>query len=652
METVLSWMLIPNFWEAAPLILIEDHALKRSLGLSAGARRFSPQAVKQSKKLPLQLAELQSLRQRGGELEPYFKSLARLETRLILYEAVKRGHLLRIQPPLAAAAPKSGFPQEDGSQEDSPQEGGSQEGGSQESSSQKDGPQEDGPQEDGSQEDGSQGNIRQEAESQGGEPAAWLSVSGLRGGAQKQFQKAIRSYIHLISLLPGAEKAAPAGGPAGALGAVLPGAFRKKQPPPAALAPSLPAAEKKAKDSLKEGGGLRSLPSGSSLPAGKPSSGPAAAGSFEAGAPENAAEAGGQKAADFSERLARLQKDLDQFQAMAFAGSPGKHFQKRRIQAEIFYNSLKPFQKAWMLYLLFLFFALLAYLLKNPALIFRWRPPGLLPVFALGFLSHTLGLALRSYIMARPPVSNMFETVVWVPWAALLAGMAFLIKGARAPFLAAAILAFFCLFLTEAAPKALDSSLQPLEAVLRSSFWLSTHVLVITMSYSFFFLAFVLGDMALLSYIARKEGGMAFVRKMSAPIYRSLQWGVALLAAGTVLGAIWADYSWGRFWGWDPKESWALVSLLGYLALLHGRLAGWIRDMGMAVGAVLMFFLVIMAWYGVNFILGAGLHSYGFGTGGAGYVAGFLALHLILCGLALLRRRGAFWPPQGIFKGP
>ncbi|HAG90670.1 MAG TPA: cytochrome C biogenesis protein, partial [Bdellovibrionales bacterium] len=82
-------------------------------------------------------------------------------------------------------------------------------------------------------------------------------------------------------------------------------------------------------------------------------------------------------------------------------------------------------------------------------------------------------------------------------------------------------------------------------------------------------------------------------------------------------------------WGWDPKETWALIALLGYLAVLHARLTGWVRSFGMAVTSVLGFSLVIMAWYGVNFVLGAGLHSYGFGAGGVEYVTGFVVLHIL-----------------------
>jgi cytochrome c biogenesis factor len=115
--------------------------------------------------------------------------------------------------------------------------------------------------------------------------------------------------------------------------------------------------------------------------------------------------------------------------------------------------------------------------------------------------------------------------------------------------------------------------------------------------------------------------------------------GTLLLATGTMLGGVWASYSWGRFWGWDPKETWAFIALLGYLAILHGRMVGWIREFGMAVGAILGFLLILMAWYGVNFVLGTGLHSYGFGSGGYAYVGGFVAFELLVIVAAVLRRR-------------
>ena len=123
-------------------------------------------------------------------------------------------------------------------------------------------------------------------------------------------------------------------------------------------------------------------------------------------------------------------------------------------------------------------------------------------------------------------------------------------------------------------------------------------------------------------------------------IYRAIQIGVSFLGPGIILGGVWADYSWGRFWGWDPKETWALIAFLGYLAVLHARLVGWLKSFGMAAAAILSFSLVIMAWYGVNFILGAGLHSYGFGAGGVEYVSVFVGLHIVLVVFVATVRKG------------
>jgi cytochrome c biogenesis factor len=114
---------------------------------------------------------------------------------------------------------------------------------------------------------------------------------------------------------------------------------------------------------------------------------------------------------------------------------------------------------------------------------------------------------------------------------------------------------------------------------------------------------------------------------------------VLLLAAGTILGGVWANYSWGRFWGWDPKETWALIALLCYLLTLHGRLAGWWTEFGLVVASVICFLAILMAWYGVNFVLGKGLHSYGFGVGGETYVAIFVVLDLLFVAFAIWRYR-------------
>jgi ABC-type transport system involved in cytochrome c biogenesis permease subunit len=141
-------------------------------------------------------------------------------------------------------------------------------------------------------------------------------------------------------------------------------------------------------------------------------------------------------------------------------------------------------------------------------------------------------------------------------------------------------------------------------------------------------------------YLRGEKQNHEKIKEITTGIYRSMQIGVAFLAPGIILGGIWADYSWGRFWGWDPKETWALIALLGYLAVLHARYAGMIRNFGLVVTAIVTFSLVIMAWYGVNFVLGAGLHSYGFGAGGLEYVSAFVAAHMLAVVYVSVIRRG------------
>ena len=131
-------------------------------------------------------------------------------------------------------------------------------------------------------------------------------------------------------------------------------------------------------------------------------------------------------------------------------------------------------------------------------------------------------------------------------------------------------------------------------------------------------------------HVAMQETA-AKIKPLSNFIYRSMQVGVLLVAAGTILGGVWADYSWGRFWGWDAKEVWALITLLVYLVPLHGRFAGWVNTFGLVMASVVCFLSVLMAWYGVNFLLGVGLHAYGFTKGGSQGTVGLF----VLCTLSI-----------------
>ncbi len=327
------------------------------------------------------------------------------------------------------------------------------------------------------------------------------------------------------------------------------------------------------------------------------------------------------------------------FQIAARAENSNLYPDGKDIAIEVHYEEFHPFRFAWILYV---FSAIVMGIAWNR----ESRPDGKYlgraawALALIAFVIHTYGFGLRCYLTGRPPVSNMYESVIWVSWGTMLFAFFFEWKQkAKFVLLAGTVVATFCNIVADAVPHVLDSSLQPLEPVLRSNLWLTVHVLTISISYSAYFLAWSLGNFGLF-FVARGDSAQSpRVEALTIAIYRCIQVGVVLLAAGTILGGVWADYSWGRFWGWDPKETWALIALLGYLALLHARLSGWVKNIGMLVGAVVAFNLVMMAWYGVNFVLGAGLHSYGFGAGGVEYVSAFVLANMAFVGYAYAMNR-------------
>jgi cytochrome c-type biogenesis protein CcsB len=272
-----------------------------------------------------------------------------------------------------------------------------------------------------------------------------------------------------------------------------------------------------------------------------------------------------------------------------------------------------------------------------------WRIAGFVVVVA-GLLFHASGIVMRCLIAGRPPVTNMYESIIWVSFAVSFFGLIFFLRYRAAIYLLAALpVSLVALLLVHQMPIAMPSSIDPLVPVLRDNFWLTIHVLTITLSYAAFALAMGFGHILLWRY-ARNPIAARVDQPMHFWLYRVLQLGVILLAAGTILGGVWANYSWGRFWGWDPKETWALIALLCYILTLHGRLAGWWTQFGLVVASVVCFLAVLMAWYGVNFVLGKGLHSYGFGIGGETYVAAFVVTDLLFVAFAIWRYRSTKTP--------
>lgn len=294
-----------------------------------------------------------------------------------------------------------------------------------------------------------------------------------------------------------------------------------------------------------------------------------------------------------------------------------------QIGAELFLVKARPFRWTWILLLTAFLVAYTAQTLSRREGVTESVRRGIrsLTVAAavlsgLALVSMVVGFALRVLVSGRAPVTNMYETTLWVGFGCVLFGMGIAALYRSRIVLAAVATAGALVFvLADSIPAVLNPAIAPLTPVLRSNYWLTLHVLTVTISYAAFLVSMALGNLGLFQVF--RPGSEEFRKQLAHYTYRAMQLGVLLLTSGIILGGIWADYSWGRFWGWDPKETWSLIADLGYLMVLHGRFTGWVRTFGTLLGAVLAFYGVVMAWYGVNFILASGLHSYGFSEGGA-----------------------------------
>ncbi len=311
---------------------------------------------------------------------------------------------------------------------------------------------------------------------------------------------------------------------------------------------------------------------------------------------------------------------------------PAKEADASLMQLEVAYNRIHPFRWTWIAYAV-------ATIGLIAAAMSRSKGVGVIAngLLVLAIVVNAVAFAWRCRITGWAPVTNMYETVVWVSMmAAVFAGAMGWIYRNRTIAIAGAVTAVIGGIIADVMPPSLGDEIASLAPVLRSNYWLTIHVLTIVSSYAALALACVLGNVWLARAVIRR-GDRATPASSLQMVYRSIQVGVLLLAAGTILGGLWADVSWGRFWGWDPKEVWALIALLTYLALLHGRYAGWVGPFGLAAGSVLCFSTVLMSWYGVNFVLGVGLHSYGFGTGGQAYVGTYVLLQIVYVAVARVR---------------
>ena len=319
--------------------------------------------------------------------------------------------------------------------------------------------------------------------------------------------------------------------------------------------------------------------------------------------------------------------------------NPSAYAAPWRLRWEVLYNQVAPFRVARVIYLV----SVVGFLLSLGG-VRRTFAAGSLAALVAAFVIHSAGIISRVVLGGRPPVSNFYETMLWLPFVAVALALVFERIYRVSYFgLAAAAVAAITLVLADHLP--LDSSISPVVAVLHSNLWLTIHVLTIVASYGALTLATALAHVYGGLYLGRDRDQSA-LRRLDTSLYRTLQVGVVLLATGIMLGAVWANASWGRYWGWDPKETWALITLLWFLAILHGRFAGWIHGVGVALATIGGFFLLLMTYYGVSFYL-VGLHSYAGGHAKPvpplliAYLMAEFTFLAIVGGIALTRRRAA-----------
>ena len=286
-----------------------------------------------------------------------------------------------------------------------------------------------------------------------------------------------------------------------------------------------------------------------------------------------------------------------------------------KLDAEIFLNELNVFNRVALVYallgVLFLFF--MFYSVFKPQKRLRVVTGILLTALLAAFAFHTLGLGLRWYIAGRAPWSNGYESMIYIGWTTVLAGSLFARKSLGG---LAATMVLSATVLLVAMLSYMDPEITPLVPVLRS-YWLSIHVSLEAGSYGFLMLGAVIGLINLLLMILlTKENEKRIhrmVKEMSYLSEMTLIAGLFMISIGTYLGGVWANESWGRYWGWDAKETWALVTILVYAFILHMRLIPKLGGL-YAYNFASIFGLasVIMTYYGVNYYL-SGLHSYAAG---------------------------------------
>lgn len=303
-------------------------------------------------------------------------------------------------------------------------------------------------------------------------------------------------------------------------------------------------------------------------------------------------------------------------------------FDAAKLKTEKIYNKFHLIQIAEIFYLLSFSFLVFGYFYKDK-IDFKKFETFAHPFIILGLTAHTAHILLRIYILDRPPVGTLYESILFVSFICT-AGCLLLSHKQKTPTgIMLGSLSGVMLLITAQGFAGADT-MSTLVAVLNTNFWLSTHVLCISSGYGLCLMTSLMAHY----YLVRQ-----YLTPADNNLFKSLDRNIKTLAIlslllttiGTILGGIWADQSWGRFWGWDPKENGALLIVLWLVWLLHSRLSQHINREGFVAGCAFLSIIVVLAWFGVN-LLNVGLHSYGFISGVAWGIGIFCAMEIMLIG--------------------
>jgi ABC-type transport system involved in cytochrome c biogenesis permease subunit len=304
------------------------------------------------------------------------------------------------------------------------------------------------------------------------------------------------------------------------------------------------------------------------------------------------------------------------------------------MRREVTYNRARPVRIAWLILCGALLLSALAWQRKS-RLIDGLAATGLVA----GFGAMTWGIAVRWSIAGRIPASNMYESLLFLGWGVgLFAVVAMPLLRNRLVVVNASGLAALTMVLTDLLP--LDHFIHPMAAVLSGTPWLILHVPVTMVSYAVLALGVAVAHMQIVAGVFGKSHKLG--QRMNDLLYWYMHIGQLLLAVGILTGSAWAASSWGRVWGWDPKEVWSLVAYLAYVALLHGRWGKLLGPFGVAVTSIIAFQTILMTYLGVNFVLTTGRHSYAMGDSPVARwmaLVAILELVFLVCAWLIHRRR-------------